>query len=185
MVAENCKCYTISTETRMRGLGRNGNISRLLSALDDKSILLLQQIFLDCHDSFSNFRLAVFLSSKWLSMQYKIVMNGRVKGESEQMYTFDVCIHDRGTGELVALGMQNNNMEQKPSENESLHAFLSAVADLHAAHPRLCSACYASVRIRGQDPLYVVKQAMTKSNCGDIDIRLLEYRKTVYFENKT
>lgn len=148
MVAENCNCYTISTDTRIKGSERNANISRLLSALDDELILLLQRIFLDCHNSFSNFRLAVFPSSKWSSIQYKFVTNGTIKGESGQMYTFDVCIHDRETKELVTLGMQNNSVEQKPSENESLHTFLAAVTDLHAAHPRLHSSQCLFIQVR-------------------------------------
>lgn len=118
-------------------------------------------------------------------MQYKFVMNGTVKGESGQ-YTFDVCIHDRETEELVALGMQNNSAEQKPSENESLRIFLAAVTDLHAAHPRLRSAYYASsYGYQAENPSHLIKQALTKGGCWDIDIKLLEYRQTVYFERKS
>ena len=62
MVAEDSKCDAISSETRLKGTGRNAKNSHILAALNDKSILLLQQIFLECQDSFSNFRLAVYLS---------------------------------------------------------------------------------------------------------------------------
>lgn len=186
MVAENCQCYAISAETRIKGYGRNGKISSLLSLLDDRSILSLQQIFLECNDSFSNFRLATFMSSKLHSTQYKFVMNGAVKGASGHVYTFDVCVYSRDTEELVALGMQNNNVEQKPSENEALLTFLHAVTDLHAKHARLSSACYASsYGYVNKRPLQMIKQAQTRGVCGDIDIKLLEYQNTVYFENKS
>lgn len=186
MVAENCGCRAISAETRIKGSGRNANSLSLLAALDDKSILLLEQIFLECHDSFSSFRLAVFMSSKWPSVQYKFIMNGVVTGASKQAYTFDVCIHDRDTEELVALGMQNNDAGQKASSNGSLRRFLHAVSDLHAAHPRLRGACYASsYGYADRNPSRMVRQAREKGGCGEIDVRLLEYKKTVYFENKS
>lgn len=184
-VAESCGCRAISEVTRIKGSGRNTNSLPLLAMLDDKSILLLQQIFLECHDSFSNFRLAVFLSSKWSSMQYKFVMGGSIRGGSSQEYTFDVCVHDRETGELVALGMQNNDAGQKASDNESLRRLLRTVADLHAANPRLQAVYYASsYGYKDKDPSHIVKQMQAKGSCGGIDIKLLEYRQTVYFENK-
>lgn len=185
MVAENCGCYAISAETRIKGSGRNASSLPLLAALDDKSIMLLEQIFLDCHDSFSKFRLAVFMSSKWPSAQHKFVMHGAVRGASGQAHAFDVCIYDRDTEELVALGMQNNDAGQA-SSNASLRRFLHAVSDLRAANPRLHSAFYASsYGYEDKSPSRVVKQAQTKGGCGEVDIRLLEYQKTVYFENKS
>jgi hypothetical protein len=186
LVAQSCGCHAISAETRIKGSGRNANSLPLLAALNDKSIMLLEQIFLDCHDSFSNFRLAVFMSSKWPSTQNKFVMNGAVRGASGRMHAFDVCIHDRDTEELVALGMQNNDAGQKASGSESLRRFLRAVADLHAAHPRLRAAYYASsYGYEERDPSRMVKQTSANGGLGDVDIRLLEYRKTVYFENKS
>lgn len=186
MVAESCKCYAISSETRTKGSARNGNISHLLPALNDKSIILLEQIFLECHDSLSNYRLAVFLSSKWPFVRHKFIMNGTVKGESGQEYTLDVCIYDRNTGELVGLGLQNNNTEQTPTQNETLLAFLRAVSDLRAMHPRLNSACYASsYGYEDKNASSLVKQAQTNRVSGEVEIRLLEYRHTVYFEHKS
>lgn len=186
LVAKSCGCHAISAETRIKGSGRNANSLPLLAALDDKSIMLLEQIFLDCHDSYSNFRLAVFMSSKWPSMQHKFVMPGTVKGASGQTYAFDVCIYDRDTEELVALGMQNNDAGQKASGNESLRLFLDAVADLRAAHPSLRRAYYASsYGYEDKAPLRVIKQALANRGCADVDIKLLEYQKTVYFENKS
>jgi hypothetical protein len=186
MVAESCGCHAISAQTRIKGSGRNASSLPLLAALDDKSIILLEQIFLECHDSFSNFRLAAFMSSKWPSAHNKFVMNGTIAGASKQAYTFDVCIHDRDTGELVALGMQNNDAGQKPSSNESLRRFLAAVADLHSAHPRLRSVYHASsYGYEDKSPSHVVRQAIAKGGYGDMDIKLLEYQKTVYFESKS
>lgn len=186
MVAENCGCHAISAETRIKGSGRNASSLPLLAALDDKSIMLLEKIFLDCHDSFSNLRLAVFMSSKWPSAQHKFVMAGAVRGASGQAHAFDVCIYDRDTEELVAIGMQNNDAGQKASSNGSVRRFLHSVSDLHAAHPRLHSAFYASsYGYEDKSPSRVVKQVQAKGGCGDVDIRLLEYQKTVYFENRS
>lgn len=186
MIAENTKCNAIPAGARLKGSGRNAKNSHILAALDDKSILLLQQIFLECHDSFSNFRLAVFLSSRWSTVHHKFVMNGAIRGESKQEYTFDVCVHDRNTEEVVALGMQNNNADQKASGNESLRQFLGALADLHAAHPRLHSAYYASsYGYEDKDPSRIIRQGQAKANCGNIEIKLLEYKNTAYCENKS
>lgn len=185
MVAENCGCNVISEETRLKGSGRNAKNSHILAALDDKSILLLQQIFLECHDSFSNFRLAVFLSCRWSSVQHKFVMGGEVAGKSGQKYVFDVCTFNRETGELVALGMQNNDAGRRASDNKALLQFLSAIGDLHAAHPNLHSAYYASsYGYKDRNPTGVIKKGQARGDFGSMDIKLLEYKNTAYFENK-
>jgi hypothetical protein len=186
MVAEDSQCDAISPETRLKGSGRNAKNSHILAALNDKSILLLQQIFLECHDSFSNFRLAVYLSSQWSTMRYKFIMGEVTHGKSRRGYTCDVCVHDRETEELVAVGMQNNNAGHKASDNESLHRFLDAISDLYAEHPRLHRAYYASsYGYKDKDPSRVVKRGRAKVECGDIEITLLEYKNTAYFENKS
>ena len=182
MVAEHCGCGAISERTDARGSGRDLKNSRILAALNDKSITLLQQIFLDCHDSFSNFRLAVFLSSRWRTSTYKFVLGGRINGKSGSEYIFDVCIYSRSTGELAALGMQNNSADQGPASNEVLRQFLSAVDDLRAAHPALRGASYASsYGYKDINPGRLVKQMHKYAN-QDLDITLLEYKNTVYFE---
>ena len=186
MVAEDSQCDAIAQETRLKGSGRNAKNSQILAALNDKSILLLQQIFLECHDSFSNFRLAVFLSSRWSSMRHKFLMNEVIYGKSKQDYTCDVCVHDRDTEELVAVGVQNNNVEQKATDNESLAKFLDMIADLHVKHTRLHSAYYASsYGYKDKDPSRMVKKGRAKTDCGDIEITLLEYKNTAYFESKS
>lgn len=182
MVAEHCDCGAISERTEARGSGRDLKNSRILAALNDKSIALLQQIFLDCHDSFSNFRLAVFLSSRWRMSAYKFVLGGRINGKSGREYIFDVCIYNRSTEELVALGKQNNSADQGAASNEVLRQFLSAVDDLRAAHPALQSASYASsYGYKDANPCRLVKQVHKYAN-HDLEIRLLEYKNTVYFE---
>lgn len=60
MVADRCEC-TFDTRVSGRDLPKKPKLSTLLARLNDKAIMLLEQIFLDCHDSFSNFRFAVFL----------------------------------------------------------------------------------------------------------------------------
>jgi hypothetical protein len=186
MVAEDSQCDAISAETRLKGTGRNAKNSHILAALNDKSILLLQQIFLECQDSFSNFRLAVYLSSRWSPIRHKFVMGEMVSGKSKQAYTCDVCVHDRETEEVVAIGMQNNNAGQKASDNESLGQFIGALADLYAKHPRLHSAYYASsYGYKDKDPARVVKRVRAKAECGGIEIMLLEYKNTAYFESKS
>jgi hypothetical protein len=145
LAAESCGCRAISAETRIKDSGRNANSLPLLAALDDRSIMLLEQIFLDCHDSFSNFRLAVFMSSKWPSMQHKFVMPGTVRGASGQEYAFDVYIQDRDTEELVALGMQNNDAGQKASGSQSLRLVLDA-SQTCTRLIRDCAARIASLR---------------------------------------
>jgi hypothetical protein len=182
MVAEHCDCDAISERTERNGSRRDPRNSHLLAALNDRSIALLQQIFLDCHDSFSNFRLAVFLSSRWRPVAYKFVLGGAVSGKSGRRYSFDVRIYDRNTGELVALGMQNNSANQEAASNEAVRQFLHAVGDLHAAHPRLQSASYASsYGYKDIHPRHLVKQAQGAGQ-EDMDVRLLEYKNTVYFE---
>lgn len=168
------------------GSGRSSRHSHLLAELNDESILLLQQIFLDCHDSFSNFRLAVFISSRWSPVSHKFLLNGKVTGKSGRLYTFDVCVYDRGTDNLVALGKQNNNVDQKASDNKSLHQFLIAIGDLHAAHAGLRNAYYASsYGYEDKDPSHFIRVEQANSRYGEVEVKLLEYKNMVYFENRS
>jgi hypothetical protein len=188
MVAEHCHCDTISalSETHASSARESKN-SRLITALNDKSIILLQQIFLECRDKYSDFRLAVFMSSRLRPTLYKFVLDGRVKGESGQRYTFDVCVYDRSTGDLVALGMQNNDEEQKAANNNSLYEFLTVIKNLHAVHSRLLNAFYASsYGYEDNDPSHIVKEVQKEEgNCYNaVGITLLEYKHGVYFERK-
>jgi hypothetical protein len=185
MVAEQCKCGTISARVDTAGSGRSSRHSHLLAELNDESIILLQQIFLDCHDSFSNFRLAVLISSRWPPVSHKFLLDGKVAGKSGRLYTFDVCVYNRSTDNLVALGKQNNDVNQKASDNKSLQQFLTAIGDLHVAHAGLRSAYYASsYGYEDKDPSHFIRLEQARNSVGELEIRLLEYRNMVYFENK-
>ncbi len=189
MVAEDCGCGTTlpAAASGMRGLGRSAKNSNLFAALNDRAVILLQQIFIDGQDSLSNFRFAAFLSSKWTPVSYKFIMNKTVTGKSGGTYTFDVCVYSRNTEELVTVGMQNNSTEQKASDNESLRKFLAAVDDLYAAHPRLQSAYHASSYgyDNNCDSSRLKRDMAAGGSRGKVEISLLEYRNAVYFENKS
>lgn len=181
IVAEHCECSIPLTKAGTSGSMRNSRASSQLAALNDESVILLQKIFLDCEDSLSSFRLAVFLSSKWLPISYKFTMNETVAGKSGNKYALDVCVYSRNTEELVTFGVQNNNTEQKASGQESLSKFLAAVDDIYAAHPGLRSAYYASSYGYDRDPSRLKRsQAASK-----VDVKFLQYKNSVYFENKT
>ena len=186
MVAKYCHCDTISASSETHASSaRELKNSHLIAALNDKSIILLQQIFLECRDKYSDFRLAVFISSRLRPTLYKFVLNDKVKGESGQRYTFDVCVYDRSTGDLVALGMQNNDEEQKASNNNSLYEFLAAIKNLHAVHSRLFNVFYASsYGYEDNNPSRIMQQAQKEEgNCyNGVGITLLEYKHGVYFE---
>lgn len=186
MVAEHCGCDgTLAALGSGTGeAGRPGKSSKAFGRLNDRSIILLQQIFLECRDSFSNFRLAVFLSSRWSPVSYKFTMGEKVEGKTKKRYAFDVCVHNRNTGELVAVGMQNNDAGQKASGSESLRQFMAAVGDLRGANPALHSAYYASsYGYEGFEPPRAEGQ-QDKAGQGNVEVMFLEYRDMVYFERK-
>ena len=134
MVAERCEC-TLDASVSGRDLPKKPKLSILLTRLNDKAVMLLEQIFLDCHDSFSNFRFAVFLSSMYSPLLHKFVMNEKISGGSGLEYSFDVGIYGRSTEKLVAIGMQNNDKTQQAADSKSLRKFLAAVKDLRKRKP--------------------------------------------------
>jgi hypothetical protein len=184
MVAEQCECV-IDTKVTGRELSRKPKLPLLLSRLNDKAIVLLQQIFLDCHDSFSNFRFTVFLSSKYSAMTYKFVMDGKVAGKSKLEHQLDVCIYSRQTGELVAIGMQNK--EQQASDSKSLSGFLNAVDDICGAHSSMQGAYYASSYGYEGDCQQARKNSKKKDkeDGAKVEIRFFEYKDKIYFESKS
>lgn len=184
MVAEQCNCNINITNVGKGDLARRPKITTLLAALNDRSIILLQQIFLECQDSFSNFRFAAFLSSKYSPISYKFVMNEKVGGKSGMKYTFDICVHKRQTEELVAVGMQNRDEKQQPSDNKSLRKFLSSIEDLYAEHPSIQGAYYASSYGYQESSLPRLAKHTQADGSREIEIKFLEYKDSVYFENK-
>ena len=184
MVAEQCEC-TIDTRSTRKELALKPKLSLLLARLNDRAIILLQQIFLDCHESLSSFRFTVFLSSRYSPMMHKFVIDGKISGKSNSQYTFDVCIYSRRTGDLIAVGMRNKNTTQQGSDSKSLSRFYGIIDDVTRAHPQLQGAYYSSSY--GYEPLSVArKNAIQKQNAGrKVEIKFFEYKDKIYIENKS
>jgi hypothetical protein len=184
MVAEQCDC-TIDTRSTRKELALKPKLSLLLARLNDRAIIMLQQIFLDCHESLSSFRFTVFLSSRYSPMMHKFVIDGKISGKSNSQYTFDVCIYSRRTGDLIAVGMRNKNTKQQGSDSESLSRFYGIIDDVSKAHPQLQGAYYSSSY--GYQPLSVArKNAIQKENAGrKVEIKFFEYKDKIYIENKS
>ena len=184
MVAEQCEC-TIDTRSTRKELALKPKLSLLLARLNDRAIILLQQIFLDCHESLSSFRFTVFLSSRYGPMMHKFVIDGKISGKSNSQYTFDVCIYSRRTGDLIAVGMRNKNTTQQGSDSKSLSRFYGIIDDVSRAHPQLQGAYYSSSY--GYQPLSAArKNAIQKQNAGrKVEIKFFEYKDKIYIENKS
>jgi hypothetical protein len=184
MVAEQCQC-TIDPRSTRKELTLKPKVSLLLARLNDRAIILLQQIFLDCHESLSSFRFTVFLSSRYSPMMHKFVMDEKIRGKSNSKYTFDVCIYNRRTGDLIAVGMRNKSTKQQGSDTKSLSRFYGIIDDVSGAHPQLQGAYYSSSH--GYQPLSVArKDAIQKKNTGrKVEIGFFEYKDKMYIENKS
>lgn len=178
LVAEECNCSEVIAGRREMH-GRNKTPS-LIAGLNDKSLLQLREIFLDCRDSLSNFRLAVFLSSKFGPFSYKFVMAKKVRGKSNFEYIPDVCVYSRTTGDLIAVGIQNNNAEKRPSNAESLRKFLVTVGDIAAEHHNMLHAYYASSYGYDCDPSRFGAKNQKAGIDGKLEIKFLEFRDSVY-----
>ena len=189
MVAERCEC-TFDSRISGRDFARKPKLPVLLARLNDRSIMLLQQIFIDCQDSLSNFRFAVFLSSRYSPMIHKFVMDRKIAGKSGLEYFFDVCIYSRQTEELVAVGMQNNNTRRQASGRKSLREFRNAAADLKNAHPEMKGVYYASSY--GYDNNDSIPSQRRSKEGQDMkgkweatmEIKFFEYKDQIYLERK-
>ena len=184
MVAEQCEC-TIDTRSTRKELALKPKLSLVLARLNDRAIIMLQQIFLDCHESLSSFRFTVFLSSRYSPMMHKFVIDGKISGKSNSQYTFDVCIYSRRTGDLIAVGMRNKSTKQQGSDSKSLSRFYGIIDDVSRAHSQLQGAYYSSSY--GYQPLSVArKNAIEKENAGrKVEIKFFEYKDKIYIENKS
>jgi hypothetical protein len=184
MVAEQCEC-TIENRNTREELALKPKLSLLLARLNDRAIILLQRIFLDCHESLSSFRFTVFLSSRYGPMMHKFVIDGKIRGKSNSEYPFDVCIYNRRTGDLIAVGMRNKDTRQHGSDSKSLSRFYRIVDDVSRAHPQLQGAYYSSSY--GYQPSSLAgKNAIRKENAGEkVEIKFFEYRDKIYVENKS
>jgi len=179
MVAERCECAF----NAKKDLPRGPKIVALLARLNDKSIILLKQMFLDCEDSFSNFRFAVFLSSRYTPMLHKFVLDAKLDGKSKLGHVVDICIYSRQTQDLVAAGMQNN--DQRASNTKSIQRFLAIAEDLRAANPNMQGAYYASSYGYEVDDPALSKKTAARKNDRTMEIKLFEYKDKIYFESKT
>jgi hypothetical protein len=184
MVAEQSEC-TIDMHSTRKELAIKPKLSLLLARLNDRAIVLLQQIFLDCHESLSSFTFTVFLSSRYSPMMHKFVIDGKIKGKSNSEYTFDVCIYSRHNGDLIAVGMRNKNAKQQGSDSKSLSRFYRIIDDVSRAHPKLRGAYYSSSY--GYQPLSLArKNAIRKENTAKkVEIIFFEYKDKMYIENKS
>lgn len=177
MVADRCEC-ALDTRVSGRDLPKKPKLSTLLARLNDSAIMLLEQIFLDCHDSFSGFRFAVFLSSMYSPMMHKFVMDDKVTVKSGLEYLFDVGIYSRNTEKLVAVGMQNS--EQQAASSKSLRKFLAAAKDLRAIG--ILGAYYSSSYGYAEGDPWRLARKMNRGESAEI--RFFDYREKIYYEVK-
>ncbi len=181
IVAEECNCGEIVSGSEVRGKSKTLS---LISKLNDRALIQLRQIFLDCKDAFSSFRFAVLLSSKFTTFSYKFVLAKKVRGKSSHEYTIDVCIFNRSTEDMVAVGIQNNDREGKAADAKSLLKFLSAIRDLSAVNPNLRSAYYSSSYGYDCDLSSIVAKGLNARKGIDIEIDFLEFQDGVYRQIK-
>lgn len=180
IVADRCDC-SLDSGTNGKELPKKPKLSAVLALLNDKAISLLEQIFLDCHDSFSGLRFAVFLSSIYNPVMHKFVMDTKVVGNEGAEYPIDIGIYSRNTGKLVAIGMQNNDGPRAAS-SASLRQFLSTARDLRALG--ISGAYYSSsFGYADGDPWKTAKKTYAPGE-NATEIRFFEYRDKIYSEIK-
>lgn len=181
MVADRCGC-SLDTHVDGRDLPKKPKLLTLLARLNDRAIIMLESIFLECHDTFSGFRFAVFLSSMYSPMMHKFIMDAKISLKPGLDYSFDVGIYSRNTDKLVAVGMQNNEA-QHAAGNKSLRKFLVAVKDLRLIG--IQGAYYSSSY--GYTDGDQWRQARKASARGEdsTEIRFFEYRDKIYSEIKS
>ena len=113
-IADKCGCKIDARSFLTRGSGERAN---RFSCLNNETILLLRRIFLDCENSFSSYRLAVYMSWNYYPKYYRFLMSHALEGISGTKYFVDVCIYTKNTEDLVAVGIQNRKMVRKPIVN--------------------------------------------------------------------
>jgi hypothetical protein len=182
MVADRCDC-TFDTRVSGRDLPKKPKLSTLLARLNDKAIILLEQIFLDCHDSFSNFRFAVFLSSMYSPMMHKFVIDEKIRSGSGLEYSFDVGIYSRSTERLVAVGVQNNDEGRQAASSKSLRKFLAAIK--HLREMGIQGAYYSSSYGYEDDNPWRLARKMHQRDSEKAEIRFFNYRDKIYYEIKS
>jgi hypothetical protein len=176
IVAESCGCRMEYGSVRM-----GTKLAARLSKLNGRSIILLQQIFLDCEDCFSTFRLATYFSSIYNPKSYILVMEKDLSGKSGTKYTFDVCIYQRNTEDLIAVGVQNKDKE-KAADSKSLQGFLISIKDICAVEKHIQRMYYvSSFGYENNDYAQLIKE----QSIDDKEIKFLEYKDKIYFQPKS
>jgi hypothetical protein len=176
-VAERCGCKLDARSFVTRGSGEKAN---RFSSLNNETILLLQRIFLDCEDCFSNYRLAVYMSWNYYPKYYKFHINQNLVGASGTNYPVDVCVYAKNTQTLVAVGIQNQENGKK-TDNKSLKIFLRSIKDICGIEPHIQSAYYASSF--GYEENSDLRELISKySRIKDMILKYIEFRDKVFCE---
>ena len=176
-VAEKCGCKLDARSFVTRGSGEKAN---RFSSLNNETILLLQRIFLDCEDCFSNYRLAVYMSWNYYPKYYKFHINQKLVGASGTNYPVDVCVYAKNTQTLVAIGIQNQENGKKTS-NKSLKIFLRSIKDISSIERHVQSAYYASSF--GYEENSDLRDLIGKySRIKDMILKYVEFRDKVFCE---
>jgi hypothetical protein len=176
-VAEKCGCKLDARSFVTRGSGEKAN---RFSSLNNETILLLQRIFLDCEDCFSNYRLAVYMSWNYYPKYYKFHINQKLLGASGTNYPVDVCVYAKNTQTLVAIGIQNQENGKK-TDNKSLKIFLRSIKDICGIERHIQSAYYASSF--GYEENSDLRELIGKySRIKDMILKYVEFRDKVFSE---
>jgi hypothetical protein len=176
-VAEKCGCKLDARSFVTRGSGEKAN---RFSSLNNETIVLLQRIFLDCEDCFSNYRLAVYMSWNYYPKYYKFHINQKLLGASGTDYPVDVCVYAKNTQTLVAIGIQNQENGKK-TDNKSLKIFLRSIKDICGIERHIQSAYYASSF--GYEENSDLRELIGKySRIKDMILKYVEFRDKVFCE---
>ncbi|HEV2876113.1 MAG TPA: hypothetical protein VGW09_02440 [Nitrososphaeraceae archaeon] len=176
-IADKCGCKIDARSFLTRGSGERAN---RFSCLNNETILLLRRIFLDCENSFSSYRLAVYMSWNYYPKYYRFLMSQDLEGISGTKYFVDVCIYTKNTEDLVAVGIQNPENGKK-TDSKSLKAFLKSIRDICGQEKRIQSVYYASSC--GYEQNNDLKELIGKySKINEMMVRFIEFRDKVFCE---
>jgi hypothetical protein len=176
-LADKCGCKIDARSFLTRGSGERAN---RFSCLNNETILLLRRIFLDCENSFSSYRLAVYMSWNYYPKYYRFLMSQDLEGISGTKYFVDVCIYTKNTEDLVAVGIQNPENGKK-TDSKSLKAFLKSIKDICGQEKLIQSVYYASSF--GYEENNDLKELIGKySKINEMMVRFIEFRDKVFCE---
>jgi hypothetical protein len=176
-IADKCGCKIDARSFLTRGSGERAN---RFSCLNDETILLLRRIFLDCENSFSSYRLAVYMSWNYYPKYYRFLMSQDLEGISGTKHFVDVCIYTKNTEDLVAVGIQNSENGKK-TDSKSLKALLKSIKDICGQEKQIQSVYYASSF--GYEENNDLKELIGKySKINEMMVRFIEFRDKVFCE---